>query len=89
MMADEPKFHKVQFVGRHVPDVSVETNETGDKYTVPLPGEFEIGVMFGKKFHALHRFQAGNVLNPDGSHVDPADKKSAPEEAETPPSEGE
>lgn len=77
MMADEPKFEKVELVGRHVPDFSMETDADGNKYRDPLPGEYEIGLMFGNKFHMLHRFQAGNVLKADGSHVDPVEKSSS------------
>jgi len=88
-MADEPKYTAVKLVGRHVPDVSVETNENGDKYKVPLPGEFEIGMMFGKTFHVLHRFQAGNVLNADGSHKNAVESKKPSDEPEPDPGEGE
>jgi len=81
-MADEPKFQNVKLVGRHVPDFSMELDSDGNKYRVPLPGEYEIGVMFGDAFHALHRFQAGNVLNADGSHKRPVAKKQAGDEPE-------
>ena len=76
-MSDEPKFEKVEFVGRHVPDFQMNEDADGNKVKTDLPGEYEVGVMFGKKFHVLHRFQAGNVLNADGSHVEPDEKSSS------------
>ena len=85
MMADEPKYKAVKIVGRHVPDVSVETAQDGTKYNVPLPGVFEYGMMVGKRFVQFGQFQAGNHFNADGSHVEPDDKKQsddAPDDAQ-------
>jgi hypothetical protein len=72
-MAEE-KFENVQIVGRRVPDFQQNTDSDGNKVQTELPGTFEYGLMFGKKFHALGSFHAGNVLRPDGSHVEPNDE---------------
>lgn len=65
----EPQYDNLQLVGRQVPDVSVETDASGHKYDVPLPGNYEVGVIVGGVFLPLGVFKAGNVLNPDGSPV--------------------
>lgn len=73
-MADEPKFEKVELVGRRVPDFQKNEDADGRTVQTELPGEYEVGIMFGKKFHAISRFQAGNVLRADGTHVEPEDE---------------
>jgi len=78
-MADEPQYEDVQLVGRHIPDFQMNVDESGRLAKTELPGEYEVGVMFGKRFHSLARFQAGNVLKADGSHVHPADDQPAQE----------
>ena len=72
-MDDEQKFEPVQLVGRRVPDYQRNTDGDGNVVHTELPGTFEYGIMFGKKFHGLGVFHAGNVLNADGSHVEPDD----------------
>ena len=71
-MADN-EFEKVQLVGRRVPDFQPNKDESGNVVHTELPGTYEYGVMFGKRFVQLGSFHAGNVLNPDGSHVEPDD----------------
>lgn len=81
-MAD-PTFENLQLVGRRVPDFSIETDERGQKYSVPLPGTFEVGVQVGGTFLPLGTFKAGNLFNADGSHVKPAEAPAETSEAAT------
>jgi len=75
-MADE-QFENVQLVGRRVPDFQMNADDQGRKVQTELPGTYEYGFMFGKKFHAVGSFHAGNVLRADGSHVEPNDEHPA------------
>jgi len=47
----------------HEPDVSVETDERGHKYDVPLPGFLRIGVNVGDQFVEIARVKAGNIMD--------------------------
>ena len=78
----EPEFKAVKLVGRHVPDSSTETDANGHKYQVPLPGHFEFGFMFGKRFQPVGSFKAGNVLTPDGKPVEPESKSDTADTSE-------
>lgn len=79
----DPQFENLQLVGRRVPDFSVETDDRGQKFSVPLPGTFEVGVQVGGTFLPLGVFKAGNLFNADGSHVKPADDSAeAPADAD-------
>ena len=80
-MADD-QFDSIQLVGRRVPDFQMNVDDQGRKVATELPGTYEYGFMFGKKFHALGSFHAGNVLRADGSHVEPNDEHPA-DESET------
>lgn len=80
-------FDNLQLVGRQVPDVSVETNSDGTKYSVPLPGVYEVGVEVGGVFLVLSTFKAGNVLNADGTPKNPP--AASPDDAAAPASSGE
>lgn len=60
-MAD-PQYDSLRLVGLHEPDFSVETDESGHKFKVPLPGMYSVGVMVGGKFMALASFKAGNMV---------------------------
>lgn len=83
-MSDEPQFESVQLVGRRVPDFQTNEDQNGRKVQTELPGTYEYGIMFGKKFHALGSFHAGNVLRADGSHVDPdTDQPVEPDASQT------
>lgn len=73
----EPQLETLQLVGRHVPDQSVETDQSGHKYAVPLPGVYEVGVVVGGTFMAIRSFKAGNVLNADGSPKNPPSDQPA------------
>lgn len=66
-------YDNVQIVGRHVPDVSIETDSEGQKTRVPLPGTYEVGFMLGSTFMPIATYKAGNVLNADGSPINPAE----------------
>lgn len=75
---DEPQeLQSIQLVGRRVPDYQKNVTDSGEVVHTELPGTYEYGIMFGKKFHALGSFHAGNVLRSDGSHVDPEDEVPA------------
>ncbi len=56
------EFDKLQFVGRHVPDVSVETDANGHKVEVPLPGMYEVGLLKDGVFRAVHTFKAAGLF---------------------------
>jgi hypothetical protein len=77
-MAEE-QFESVQLVGRRVPDFQTNEDGSGRKVQTELPGTYEYGIMFGKKFHALGSFHAGNVLRADGAHVEPDDERPVDE----------
>lgn len=68
-MADSPQFHSVNLVGLHVPDFSIETDANGHKYSVELPGVYQVGVLFGDHFHVIHAFKAGNAIDAIREHV--------------------
>jgi hypothetical protein len=67
----EPVLENVQLVGRHVPDQSIERDERNQPYSVPLPGNYEVGIVLGGTFVSIYSIKAGNYLNPDGSAVKP------------------
>jgi len=78
-MADE-QYDKLELVGYHEPDVSMEQDANGIKRPVDLPGMYSVGVHVGGRFLTLAHFKAGNLVNDDNT-VEP---NKAPE---SPPSE--
>lgn len=61
-VADE-HYDTLQLVGLHKPDFSVETDDTGHKYTVELPGTYSLGAMVGGTFVELYSVKAGNLVD--------------------------
>jgi hypothetical protein len=66
-MAD-PQYDSLNLVGVHEPDFSVETDESGHKFKVPLPGMYRIGAMVGGQFVALASVKAGNMVDAINEH---------------------
>ena len=66
-MAD-PQFDNLNLVGIHEPDYSVETDDAGHKFKVPLPGMYRIGAMIGGQFVALASMKAGNMVDAIKEH---------------------
>lgn len=67
-MADSPQYQDVKLAGLHVPDFSIETDANGHKYSVELPGIYQVGVLFGDHFHVIHAFKAGNAIDAIREH---------------------
>jgi hypothetical protein len=61
-VADE-QYDTLQLVGLHRPDTSVETDETGRKFTVDLPGTYSFGALIGGQFVELYSMKAGNIVD--------------------------
>jgi hypothetical protein len=61
-MAD-PQYDSLNLVGLHEPDFSVETDESGHKFKVPLPGMYRIGAMVGGQFVQIASVKAGNMVD--------------------------
>jgi hypothetical protein len=59
----EAHYDSLQLVGLHRPDFSVETDDTGHKYTVELPGTYSLGAMVGGTFVELYSVKAGNLVD--------------------------
>jgi hypothetical protein len=62
-----PKYDTLKVLGLHEPDVSIETDASGNNVAVPLPGNYTVGVEIGGVFMPIQSFKAGNFLNADGS----------------------
>ena len=60
-MTDQ-SFDTLQLAGRRVPDYSIETDETGDKHKVELPGFFEVGFVLGGVFRPIYTMKAAGLL---------------------------
>lgn len=60
-MAEE-KFDTLKMVGRQVPDHSVETDDQGHKYSVELPGHYQVGFLLRGVFRPIHSFPAAGLL---------------------------
>jgi len=84
-MADQ-QFDSLQLSGYHEPDFSVETDESGHKFKVPLPGIYHFGVQLGGKFVEIAAVKAGNFVNESNrvsagaSSPSPVQDKSSPED---------
>jgi hypothetical protein len=82
----EPQYSNLQLVGYQEPDFSVETDESGHKFKVPLPGMYHFGVQLGDKFVEIAAVKAGNLVDesnrvPVGaSSPSPVQDKSSPED---------
>jgi hypothetical protein len=78
----EPKYDKLELVGLHEPDYSMEPNADGGRDKVALPGMYSVGVMIDGKFHAVHSYKAGalvdkkNKVNVGGKESAKADDKN-------------
>jgi hypothetical protein len=60
-MSDDT-FDTLEFVGRRVPDHSVETDTNGHKYQVELPGTYEVGLRLQGVFRPIAVFPAAGLL---------------------------
>lgn len=59
----EPQYDKLELVGVHLPDFSMETNADGVKERVPLPGSYSVGVILNGKYVELHQAKAGGIVD--------------------------
>jgi hypothetical protein len=59
----EPQYDKLELVGLHEPDSSLELGPDGNKISDPLPGLYSVGVMLGGKFVTFASFKAGNYVD--------------------------
>jgi hypothetical protein len=82
----EPQYSNLQLVGHHAPEFSVETDESGHKFKVPLPGTYHFGVQLGGKFVEIAAVKAGNLVDESNrialgaSEPAPVQDKSSPED---------
>jgi len=60
-MADDT--FPLQLVGLHEPDQSIEVDDSGHKYAVPLPGVLRVGFYLGDTFLEVSRVKAGNIMD--------------------------
>lgn len=81
-------FTTLEVVGRRVPDESIDPQPDGSKISVPLPGNYEVGVEVGGVFLPLAVFKAGNIFNADGSFVNPPAASPPPSSGEEAPAGG-
>jgi hypothetical protein len=61
-MADV-QYDKLDLVGVHLPDFSMETNADGVKERVPLPGSYSVGVMLGGRYREIFQLKAGDIVD--------------------------
>jgi hypothetical protein len=59
----EPKYDKLELVGLHEPDHSVEEDGEGNKSKAALPGVYHFGVVINGDFHSLATVKAPRVLS--------------------------
>lgn len=52
----------LQLVGRHMPDFSLEKDGDGNKYRVPLPGKYQVGVEIEGVFVPLAERKAAGLF---------------------------
>ena len=77
----------LQFVGRRVPDYSVETDESGHKYKQELPGTYEVGFMLEGVFRPIYTMKAAGLLA-DIERAKRAADAAPPADAPTVPASG-
>lgn len=61
------EYDKIDLVGYHEPDSSLEVGPDGQKHAVPLPGQYHVGVVVGGKFLPLAGFKAGNLVDSENT----------------------
>jgi hypothetical protein len=61
-MADV-KYDKLNLVGLHEPDSTMETNADGIKERNGLPGLYSVGILANGKFHKLATIKAGDMVD--------------------------
>jgi len=83
----EQSFDTLEFVGRRVPDYSVETDTNGHKYQVELPGTYEVGLKLQGVFRPITSFPAAGLLADIARAKNAAAAETSSDTSEPAPSE--